>query len=77
MSFVRSEFQAFAMWRFAARAAKAIRPVAARYVRRRRQLRELRELCAMDDMSLKDIGISRLEVRAAIQSGADPRSARP
>jgi uncharacterized protein YjiS (DUF1127 family) len=45
-------------------------------MRRRRQLQELRELCAMDDMALKDIGISRLEVRAAIRSGADLRSAR-
>jgi uncharacterized protein YjiS (DUF1127 family) len=76
MSFVRSEFQAFAMWRFAARAAEAIRAASARYVRRRRQLRELHELCAMDDMSLRDIGISRLEVRAAIRSGVDLRSAR-
>jgi len=48
----------------------------ARYARRRGQLRELRELCAMDDMSLKDLGISRLEIRAAIRSGVDLRSAR-
>jgi uncharacterized protein YjiS (DUF1127 family) len=76
MSLAHSEFQASAIRRFAARAAEAVRAVWARYVRRRRRLQELRELCAMDDMSLKDIGISRLEVRTAIRSGDDLRSAR-
>jgi uncharacterized protein YjiS (DUF1127 family) len=76
MSFARSEFQASVMQRFASRAAEAIRAAWARYAWRRRQLRELRELGAMDDISLKDIGISRLEIRAAIRSGADLRSVR-
>jgi uncharacterized protein YjiS (DUF1127 family) len=30
----------------------------------------------MDDMSLKDIGITRLDIRAAIRSGVDLDSAR-
>jgi uncharacterized protein YjiS (DUF1127 family) len=64
------------MWRFAVRATEAIRRAWTRYASRRRQLRELRELCAMDDMSLKDLGISRLDIRAAIRSGVDLRSAR-
>jgi uncharacterized protein YjiS (DUF1127 family) len=76
MSLAGSELQASAMWRFAVRTAEVIRATWVRYTSRRRQLRELRELCAMDDMSLKDIGISRLEVRAAIRSGVNLRSAR-
>jgi uncharacterized protein YjiS (DUF1127 family) len=76
MSFAPSESQTSATWRAAFRSVGTIRMMWARYVRRRRQLLELHELCAMDDMSLKDIGISRLEIRAAIRSGADLRSAR-
>jgi uncharacterized protein YjiS (DUF1127 family) len=46
----------------------------ARYLRYRERLCELAELSAMDDMSLKDIGITRLDIRAAMRSGADLRS---
>jgi uncharacterized protein YjiS (DUF1127 family) len=42
-----------------------------RYLRHRRHLHELGELSAMDDLSLRDIGISRSEVRAAIQDRKD------
>jgi uncharacterized protein YjiS (DUF1127 family) len=40
-----------------------------RYLRHRRYLHELGELSAMDDLSLRDVGISRLEIRAAIRFG--------
>jgi uncharacterized protein YjiS (DUF1127 family) len=43
----------------------------ARYLRRRRRMRDLRELLAMDDMLLKDMGVSRSEVRGAVESGSD------
>jgi uncharacterized protein YjiS (DUF1127 family) len=43
----------------------------ARYLRRRRRMRELRELSALDDMMLKDMGVSRSIVRGAIESGSD------
>ncbi len=76
MSLAGSELQGPAMWCFAVRAAEAIRAVWARHASRRRQLRELRELCAMDDMLLKDLGISRLDIQASIRSGVDLRSAR-
>jgi uncharacterized protein YjiS (DUF1127 family) len=76
MSFAGSAFQTAAMPRFAARAAQAIRTAWRRCVSRRRRWRELCELRAMDDMSLKDIGITRLDIRAAIQSGVDLDSAR-
>ena len=76
MSFAGSAFQTAAAPRLGARAAQAIRTAWARYVSRRQRWRELRELRAMDDMSLKDIGITRLDIRAAIRSGVDLDSAR-
>jgi len=69
-------FQTAATPRLAAHAAQAIRTAWARYVSHRQRWRELRELRAMDDMSLKDIGITRLDIRAAIRSGVDLDSAR-
>lgn len=42
-----------------------------RFLRQRRYLHELGELSAMDDLSLRDIGISRCEVRAAIRTRSD------
>ena len=43
----------------------------ARYLRRRRRMRQLRELSALDDVMLKDVGVSRSAVRGAINSGSD------
>ena len=43
----------------------------ARYLRRRRRMRQLHELSSLDDMMLKDIGVSRSVVRGAIESGSD------
>jgi uncharacterized protein YjiS (DUF1127 family) len=43
----------------------------ARYLRRRQVQRDLAELSAMDDMMLKDVGVSRSQVRGAIWSGTD------
>jgi len=48
----------------------------ARFVRRRRLMRDLATLSAMDDMMLKDIGVNRCEIRAAIQSGTDLKPSR-
>jgi uncharacterized protein YjiS (DUF1127 family) len=42
-----------------------------RYVRRRQLRRDLAELSAMDDMMLRDVGVSRSQVRGAIWSGTD------
>ena len=44
---------------------------AIRYLKRRKRLRELYELAAMGDRELRDIGISRNEIRSAIRSGAN------
>jgi uncharacterized protein YjiS (DUF1127 family) len=39
-------------------------------------MRDLATLSAMDDLMLRDIGISRCEIRGAIQSGTDVKPAR-
>ena len=39
-------------------------------IARQMQLSALRQLASMDDLELRDIGISRLEIRAAVQSRA-------
>ena len=41
-----------------------------RHLARRKRLNELRQLSAMDDNELKDIGISRTEIRSAMWSTA-------
>ncbi len=47
----------------------AVRTAVRRELRRQRRLAELRQLAAMSDLELRDIGISRMEIRAAAQSG--------
>ncbi len=76
MSSVDSKFHVSDIQQVATRAAATVRTIWARYVERRARLRELAELCAMDDMALKDIGISRLGIQAAIRTGTDLRSVR-
>jgi uncharacterized protein YjiS (DUF1127 family) len=46
----------------------APRKVFVHHLAARKRLHELRELSAMNDLQLKDIGISRLEIRAAMRS---------
>ena len=43
---------------------------AVRYLERQRRLRELHQLAAMSDRELRDMGISRNEIRNAVRSGA-------
>jgi uncharacterized protein YjiS (DUF1127 family) len=76
MSLVHSGFRTNHMGQMAIRAATSVQMIWARYHRRRLRARELAELRAMDDMALKDIGISRLDIQAAIQSGTKLRSGR-
>ena len=49
----------------------ALRMAWKRLLRRHRDRRDLRELAAMDDRALRDIGISRCDIRAALGSGED------
>jgi uncharacterized protein YjiS (DUF1127 family) len=64
------------MSRFVWRTDETIRRAWARYAHRRQRLGELSELLAMNDVSLRDVGISRLDIQAAIRSDADLRSVR-
>lgn len=41
-----------------------------RALARQRRFAELRQLAAMSDLELRDIGIARMEIRAAMESGA-------
>ena len=50
---------------------EVIRAAWMHYIDNRERFRAFSALSAMDDSSLKDIGISRLEIRAAIRSDAD------
>jgi uncharacterized protein YjiS (DUF1127 family) len=60
--------------RLTARAARrlrdALRQASRRYLARRNRVNELHELAAMSNRELRDIGISRGEIRSAIRSGA-------
>lgn len=71
MSSLHPEVRASDVQKAAACARGVIRGMWKRYRERHMRLRELAELAAMDDMALKDIGISRLDIRAALRSGAD------
>ncbi len=65
------EFQRASAWRHLWRASRAIRSALMRYRRHQQLRRELAQLAAMDDLWLRDIGISRMEIRAAIREGTD------
>jgi uncharacterized protein YjiS (DUF1127 family) len=58
------------------RAGRTIRRTWSNYLLRRRRQREFAELDTLDDLSLRDMGISRLDIRSAIRSRTDLRSAR-
>ncbi len=55
-------------WRFARQLIGALQSASRRHRARRKRVRELRELSAMNAIELRDIGISRLELDAAIRS---------
>jgi uncharacterized protein YjiS (DUF1127 family) len=49
----------------------ALRAAWRRLLHRHRYQRDLRDLAAMDDRALRDIGISRGDIRAALDAGED------
>jgi uncharacterized protein YjiS (DUF1127 family) len=75
MSLWSLEFPRASAWRHSWRAARAIRSAWTRYLRHRQRQRDLAQLAAMNDFQLKDIGISRDQIRAALLEGTDLRSA--
>lgn len=58
------------------RAGRTIRSAWKNHLRRRRRQRDFAALVALDDMSLRDMGISRVEIRGAIRSRTDLSSVR-
>lgn len=58
------------VWRATHRLADSFHKASGRYLAKRKRLQELRDLSAMSDIDLRDIGISRLEIRAAMRSKA-------
>jgi uncharacterized protein YjiS (DUF1127 family) len=70
------EFQRAGARRHVWRAMGAIRSAWMCHLRHRRRQRDLRQLAAMNDFELKDIGLSRDQIRAALWEGTDLRSAR-
>jgi uncharacterized protein YjiS (DUF1127 family) len=58
------------VWRARHRLVDAFQKASGPYLARRKRLQELRELSEMSDIELRDIGISRLEIRAAMRSNA-------
>jgi uncharacterized protein YjiS (DUF1127 family) len=55
---------------------RAIRSAWMRYLRHRQRQLDLAQLAAMNDFELKDIGISRDQIRAALWDGTDLPSER-
>jgi uncharacterized protein YjiS (DUF1127 family) len=58
------------VWRAAHWLVGALRKAFGLHLARRKRRQELRELSEMSDIELRDIGISRLEIRAAMRSNA-------
>jgi uncharacterized protein YjiS (DUF1127 family) len=76
MSLWSLEFQRASAGRHVWRAACAIRSAWMRYLRHRQRQRDLAQLVAMNDFELRDIGISRDQIRAALWEGTGLRSMR-
>jgi uncharacterized protein YjiS (DUF1127 family) len=57
------------------RASRILRRAWANYLIRRRRQREFAELVTLNDLSLRDMGLSRLDIRSAMRSRTDLRSA--
>jgi uncharacterized protein YjiS (DUF1127 family) len=70
MSLWSLEFQRADARRHMWRAIGVIRSGWMRYLRHRQRQRDLVQLAAMNDFELRDIGISRDQIRAALQEGS-------
>jgi uncharacterized protein YjiS (DUF1127 family) len=70
-----------ARWRglgpLAMHAVKAMHSIRMAYLRRRDRMQAYAELSSFDDLSLRDIGISRTEIKAAMHAGNRDASRRP
>jgi uncharacterized protein YjiS (DUF1127 family) len=76
MSLSSLEFQRASIWRVLWRTNRVIRSAWMRYLRHRQRQLDLAQLAAMNDFELKDIGISRDQIRTALWEGSDLPSER-
>jgi len=73
MSLGSLELQRLSARRHGWRVVRAMRSAWTRYLRHRQRQRDFAQLAAMNDFELRDIGITRDEIRAAILEGTDLR----
>jgi uncharacterized protein YjiS (DUF1127 family) len=71
MSLWSLEFQRAGAGRHLWRAVRAIRTAWMRYLRHRQRQRDLAQLAAMNDFELRDIGVSRDQIRGALREGTN------
>jgi uncharacterized protein YjiS (DUF1127 family) len=74
MSYVEKNSRWRGVASFAMHAIKAMHSIRMAYLRRRDRMRAHAELSAFDDLWLRDIGISRTGIRAALHSGESDAS---
>jgi uncharacterized protein YjiS (DUF1127 family) len=74
MSLWSLEFQRAGAGRHVWRARRVIRSAWTYYLRHRQRQRDFAQLTAMSDFELRDIGVSRDEIRGAFLEGTDLRS---
>jgi len=77
MSYVEKNSRWRGVASFAMHAIKAMHSIRMAYLRRRDRMRAHAELSAFDDLWLRDIGISRTGIRAALHSGERDTSRHP
>ena len=77
MSYVETNSRWPALPPFAMHAIKAIRSMRMAYRRRRDRMQAYAELSAFEDAELRDIGISRIGIEAALHSGERDASRHP
>jgi len=74
MAFASAQSRPAGSWRIARRVVRIVGAAREAFRRHRRYRHELGELAAMNDHALRDIGISRCEVRGVLWYGEDLRS---
>ena len=69
MSYIDTNARWHGFGSLAMHAVKAMHSIRTAYLRRRDRMRAYAELSSFDDLSLRDIGISRTEIKAAMHAG--------
>jgi uncharacterized protein YjiS (DUF1127 family) len=77
MSYIDTNARWHGLGPLAMHAVKAMHSIRMAYLRRRDRMQAYAELSSFDDLSLRDIGISRTEIKAAMHAGNRDASRRP